>query len=89
VPVGVTTLLNSRVTRPAGVTGARPRSAAAPRDHHPAAQALPRRFALPVPAGTYGGANSRTGRTSTLPWRADGIRAAGWIASFRSRASMR
>ena len=31
----------------------------------------------------------RMGRTSTLPMRADGMRAATWMASFRSRASMR
>ena len=31
----------------------------------------------------------RTGRTSMHPERADGLRAATWIASFRSRASMR
>ena len=31
----------------------------------------------------------RIGRTSTLPIGAPGIRAATWIASFRSRASMR
>ena len=33
--------------------------------------------------------SSRTGRTSTLPWRAGGMRAAISIASFRSRASTR
>ena len=32
---------------------------------------------------------SMIGRTSTDPWRADGIFAATWIASFRSRASIR
>jgi hypothetical protein len=37
----------------------------------------------------YGWANSRMGRTSILPRRADGMRAATWMASFRSRASMR
>ena len=33
--------------------------------------------------------SSRTGRTSTLPCFAGGMRAASWIASFRSRASTR
>ena len=37
----------------------------------------------------YGRLNSRIGRTSTLPSRADGILEATWMASFRSRASMR
>ena len=37
----------------------------------------------------YGCLNSLIGRTSTLPSRADGIFDATWIASFRSRASMR
>jgi hypothetical protein len=35
------------------------------------------------------GVNSLTGRTSTLPSRAGGIFAATWMASFRSRASIR
>jgi len=35
------------------------------------------------------GTSSRTGRTSTLPSRAGGIFAATWMASFRSRASIR
>jgi serine/threonine protein kinase len=35
------------------------------------------------------GTSSLTGRTSTLPSRAGGIFAATWIASFRSRASIR
>ena len=37
----------------------------------------------------YGRLNSRIGRTSTLPSRADGILEATWMASFRSRAWMR
>src|SRR5215208_349074 len=37
----------------------------------------------------YRGSSSRTGRTSMLPSRAGGILAATWIASFRSRASIR
>jgi hypothetical protein len=40
-------------------------------------------------AGVYSGFNSLTGRTSTLPSRAGGIFAAAWIASFKSRASIR
>jgi len=52
------------------------------------AQGVARRLSARHRRG-YGGANSRIGRTSTLPRRADGIRAATWMASFRSRASMR
>ena len=33
--------------------------------------------------------NSTTGRTSIVPSRAEGIREATWMASFRSLASMR
>ncbi len=42
-----------------------------------------------VPPVQLSGSSSRTGRTSMLPSRAGGIRAAIWIASFRSRASTR
>ena len=42
------------------------------------------------PARAYsGGSKFRIGRTSTHPSRADGIFAATWMASFRSRASTR
>jgi hypothetical protein len=37
----------------------------------------------------YGCSNSMIGRTSTEPSRADGIRAATWIASFKSFALIR
>jgi len=37
----------------------------------------------------YGGVNSMIGRTSMLPRRPGGIFEATWIASFRSRASIR
>ena len=50
--------------------------------------ARPRPHSSPV-GSRYGRSSSRIGRTSTLPRRADGIREATWMASFRSRASMR
>lgn len=45
---------------------------------------------LPRPAArAVAQPNTMTGRTSTLPSRAEGILAATWMASFRSLASMR
>jgi len=46
-------------------------------------------YLWPLPWHHTGCVNSMIGRTSTLPIRADGIFDATWMASFRSRASIR